>query len=535
MYVDRSRTYIGVVEDNEDPKKLGRCRIRVIDIFDDIPKDDIPWASPWKDLNGNYFNLPEKGKIVTVIFDSGNIYKPEFIYSEHYNINLETKLSKLSGANYTSMKSLIYDHKTQIFVNDGEGLVIDHKMNQINITDKSIHLNIKDNACSINIGHESANQQAILGTNFLNWFDDFVANLLGERGGPYLGNLGAPVVCNPDFIECLQQYRAKKDPKFLSHNVNLNDNKLIDSNVVALQRDRIQNGQVGDKWKSSKSASPGSGGSSGSPGGGGGGGVGSGGAGGSEPIDFEPKAAVPLEGQLTPASGAENPNVPNTEPKTVPPAARESNDDGEYILTQVRRLGYEVYSRPSEMNIIGIRYQLPGDPYSNKFMDKLYIIYKNDQGALKAHWWPISTIPGKYGGKENGKALHKDLQSMKARGGLGILKEAQYKNSWKIDNYKGEKCLRPGSQKFYRDVNYGVDKITYSKSGEGSAGMLIHKAFNRAQGKNTYGVYNWSEGCQVIPSPTDLDQIFSLLEIHKGKYGNKFTYTLITKNDVPQL
>ena len=65
--------------------------------------------------------------------------------------------------------------------------------------------------------------------------------------------------------------------------------------------------------------------------------------------------------------------------------------------------------------------------------------------------------------------------------------------------------------------------------------MLIHKAFKREQGKNTYGVYNWSEGCQVIPSPTDLDQIFSLLEIHKSKYGNKFTYTLITKNDVPQL
>ena len=138
MYVDRSRTYIGVVEENEDPKKLGRCRIRVIDIFDDIPKSDIPWASPWKDLNGNSFNVPEIGKVVTVIFDSGNIYKPEFIYSEHYNINLENKLQKLNGSDYTSMKSLIFDHKTQIFVNDSEGLVIDHKMNQINITSNKL-------------------------------------------------------------------------------------------------------------------------------------------------------------------------------------------------------------------------------------------------------------------------------------------------------------------------------------------------------------------------------------------------------------
>ena len=76
MYVDKSKTYVGLVEENIDPKKLGRCRVRVIDIFDEIPVDDIPWASPWKDLNGNSFNVPEKGKVVTVVFDSGNIYKP---------------------------------------------------------------------------------------------------------------------------------------------------------------------------------------------------------------------------------------------------------------------------------------------------------------------------------------------------------------------------------------------------------------------------------------------------------------------------
>ena len=34
------------------------------------------------------------------------------------NVNLENKLKKLSGKDYTSMKSIIFDHKTQIFVND---------------------------------------------------------------------------------------------------------------------------------------------------------------------------------------------------------------------------------------------------------------------------------------------------------------------------------------------------------------------------------------------------------------------------------
>ena len=73
--VEANKTYIGTVEDNNDPKKLGRVRVRVMDIFDNIPVEDITWASPWKDLNGNGVNIPEKGKVVTVIFDNGNIYK----------------------------------------------------------------------------------------------------------------------------------------------------------------------------------------------------------------------------------------------------------------------------------------------------------------------------------------------------------------------------------------------------------------------------------------------------------------------------
>ena len=168
MYVDRTRTYIGVVEENEDPKKLGRCRVRVIDIFDDIPKDDIPWASPWKDLNGNEFNVPDKGKILTVVFDSGNIYKPEYIYAEHYNINLENKLQNLSNDDYLSMKSLFFDHSTQIYRNTSEGLRLDHEYTNINL-DKNgnILLNLRDNKSIITLGSKDSDEEAVLGTTFM--------------------------------------------------------------------------------------------------------------------------------------------------------------------------------------------------------------------------------------------------------------------------------------------------------------------------------------------------------------------------------
>lgn len=520
--IEHGKTYIGIVEDNDDPKKLGRCRIRVVDIYDEIPVEDIPWASPWKDLNGNEFNVPEKGKVVTVIFDAGNLYKPEYIYSEHYNINLEKKLKTLEGKDYTSMKSIIFDHKTQIYVNDKDKLVLDYKYQQINIKDEGIDLNLKDNNGRINIGNASANQEAILGTNFLLWFDEFVVNLLGSNGGPFLGNLGAPVVPNPDFITVLQKYQAQKDPKFLSKNVFLNDNGYIDSSVIPIQSDRIVEGELGDKWKST---------------------VRDNNLTEKESSDFGPKSAQPPSGTLTTPSGSEDSeNSENDTPEGRPePSDNESNPDAEIIIKALKKKNYVVFENPLEMNIVGIRYNKAGQPYTNKFNDRLYVFYKNDQGAWKMYWWPISTVPGQYGSKEDSKVngqykiLHKDVQKIRDRGGLGILKPAQYLNSWIIGDYKGERALRPTQQKFYRDTNNGNPNITYSKEGSGNAGILIHKAFNRDQGVNTYGVYNWSEGCQVIPNPSHLDQFFGLLDKHKNKYGNKFTYTLITSDDVPNL
>jgi hypothetical protein len=174
MALEKHKTYIGVVEDNNDPKKLGRCKVRVVDVFENVELENIPWAFPWKDLNGNGFNVPDKGKVVMVVFDQGNQNSPEYIYADHYNINLERKLKSLSEKDYISMKSLIFDHKTQIYVNDTEGLKIDHKYNNVNLTENTIDLNLKDNNRNVNIGDSAASQQAILGNHWLDWFDEFV-------------------------------------------------------------------------------------------------------------------------------------------------------------------------------------------------------------------------------------------------------------------------------------------------------------------------------------------------------------------------
>ena len=97
MEVDSGKTYLAIVEDNNDESRDGRVRVRVFNIHgDDIPVNQLPWAAPWKDLNGNGSNVPEKGKIVMVVFESGKKDNPEYIAAQHYNINLEKKMHTLA-------------------------------------------------------------------------------------------------------------------------------------------------------------------------------------------------------------------------------------------------------------------------------------------------------------------------------------------------------------------------------------------------------------------------------------------------------
>ena len=509
--------FIGVVEDNVDPKKIGRCKVRVLNIFDEIPVEDLPWASPWKDLNGNAFILPDKGKVVSVVFNEGNPYKPEYIFAEHYNINLEKKLQDLSGENYTSMRALMFDHKTQIYSNDAEGLKMDYKFNNINITKSDININLKDNFGHVNIGTPTANQQAILGNHWLDWFDEFVDNLLGSNSGPYLGNMGSPVVANPEFIDCLMKYKALKDPKFLSHHVNIVDNEYVD------KQDRICEPQIGDKWKSTVKTND---------------------IVDKEPVDFKSQSGNSTDnppGTLT-TSVDSNGNVQGDNITSAPPITPSNNPDVNKIITAMQKKNYTILTRPYEMNIVGIRKQYEGMKYSNAFKDKLYLVYKTDTtDAWAINNFTITTMPGFYIGNENGNKFIgnkkgtinvKQSKMMLSRGtapnnGMGIMMEAQYLNIYAIGEHCGAAAMKTlGPQKFYRDNSPG-DTIKYTGQGTGVAGMLIHKGY-----PGGYAVDNWSEGCQVFSREEELNKFFSLCEEHRKLYGNKFHYTLMLEKDL---
>lgn len=238
----KSETFLGIVVDNNDPRKLGRCKIRVFQVFDKFDPTDIPWALPWKDLNGNEFTVPEVGKFVSVVFDQGNKYAPEYIYAQNFNINLEKKLSTLSGEDYTSMRAVLFDHSTQIYRNQSEGLKIDHEYTNINLDPYgNILLNLRDNQSILTLGSRDADEEAVLGSTFMDWMDELVSNLLGSNGPGFIDGTGAPVTPAPKLAETLMKYSQLRE-RFLSKQVRIPKNKSI----IAQSREYINQRGDGD-------------------------------------------------------------------------------------------------------------------------------------------------------------------------------------------------------------------------------------------------------------------------------------------------
>jgi LAS superfamily LD-carboxypeptidase LdcB len=232
------KVYSGVVVDIKDPRRMGRVRVKVATVFEEIEISHIPWATPYRGLGGKNFHVPQLGKLVNVIFENGYIYSPTYVYTEHYNINLQKKLENLSEEDYGNFIAILFDHKTQMFI-DNKGLRIDYLYNQILIDDETISFRLKDNSQVLNLGSSDSNQDAVLGTNFFKWFDKFVNKLIIPT--TLTGNLGAPIL-RPELDALMTEYQTIKNT-FLSKHVKLPDNNKIEQ----VKRDIETNVDENDK------------------------------------------------------------------------------------------------------------------------------------------------------------------------------------------------------------------------------------------------------------------------------------------------
>lgn len=215
----KGKIFVGLVEENVDPRRLGRIRVRVQGVFEEIPLEHIPWAYPYKDLAGKTFSVPGVGKIVNVSFPQGNWYEPEYIFSEHYNINLSNKLDGLSDDEYKNFVALLFDHRTQVYSDDSE-LRLDYLYNNIKLKKDEINIHLKDNDQELHLGHDYADQSAVLGDHWMEWFDELMNTLLQPTS--LVGNMGAPIL-KPQIDQLCIKYQALR-PTFLSKHVKIVDN-----------------------------------------------------------------------------------------------------------------------------------------------------------------------------------------------------------------------------------------------------------------------------------------------------------------------
>lgn len=248
MLINRldTTTYPGVVESNDDPLRAGRLKVRVFGLFDNLSVEDIPWANP--SFRGKAYSVPYEGDVVNVTFAEDDPHVLEWTGNEHYNVNLQKYIESLDLDNYRNAVVLSMDHSYQNYWHPDRGLTLDSERTNIRLDQNgNIKLNLRDAQSNLHLGTDDADQAVILGNHFLDWFDDFVDNLMGAQGGPYMGNLLAPVTPTPTLIAVLQRYQALRDPTFLSHNVFAVDNGRISAQRRPLDPIR----RAGDAWDSS--------------------------------------------------------------------------------------------------------------------------------------------------------------------------------------------------------------------------------------------------------------------------------------------
>ena len=187
-----------------------------------------------------------------------------------------------------------------------------------------------------------------------------------------------------------------------------------------------------------------------------------------------------------------------------------------------KKLNYQFFTKGDyNLNIIGIRNLLDGSVNDNTFNDALVLLYKVN-GEWKRHIYECSTDPGI-------TSLIKPVNYK----GCAILKPGQYLNVYKLSLHKNKYkalCQRLGPVTVYRDNNKNnILDFNDNNTETGYFGINIHHA---NMNDITQYVNGWSAGCQVIRRLSDWNQFLNICEHSEKIYGNYFSYTLITTEQI---
>ena len=174
---------------------------------------------------------------------------------------------------------------------------------------------------------------------------------------------------------------------------------------------------------------------------------------------------------------------------------------------------YEVYVKPYQLNIVGLRSK---NTNANSFDDEIHVFYRTEKGDWNYHSYKATTDPGTFW-----------LNNPSYTQGTAILAQGQYKDAYAIGLHRGKyealrqvkpvTVIRDYNRDSLLDFNNGTQQT-------GVFGINIHRA--ESDGTTKY-IDKYSAGCQVFQNAGDFNQFMDLCERHKSLYGNTFTYTLI--------
>lgn len=182
------------------------------------------------------------------------------------------------------------------------------------------------------------------------------------------------------------------------------------------------------------------------------------------------------------------------------------------IKALLKHKRYELFTRPYELNIVGLRNK---STQPNRFDDELHVFYRTTLLHWEYHVFKVTTDPGTFW-------LKNPMQPQ----GTAILAEGQYKNAYAIGMHKGQykALVQVKPIQIIRDYDRNAILDFYNgKKETGYYGINIHRA--NSVGK-TKTVDRYSAGCQVFENAEDFAAFLKLCDVHRDKYGNAFTYTL---------
>jgi hypothetical protein len=188
------------------------------------------------------------------------------------------------------------------------------------------------------------------------------------------------------------------------------------------------------------------------------------------------------------------------------------------IVNALRTKIYETYSRPYELNIVGIR---ADSSIPNRFDDEIHVFFKNNANQWIHYIFPATTDPGTYW-----------LKNPMNPQGTAILQQGQYKGAYQIGLHRNKYYALVQRKPVTVLRDYDRNALLDFQNGRPDTGLFgvnIHRA---SVNGTTKSVDNYSAGCQVFANINDFNLFMQLCEKHKQLYGNSFTYTLIDKRAI---